>query len=67
MMNFINKLSKTTIASSMVAASVLGVSNISHASGSGAGQEKMHKANKDKMMPSRLVILRILKCYLHGW
>ena len=37
MMNFINKLSKTTIASSMVAASVLGVSNISHASGSGAG------------------------------
>ena len=67
MMNFINKLSKTTIASSMVAASVLGVSNISHASEVAQVQEKMHKANKDKMMPSRLVILRILKCYLHGW
>ena len=36
-MSFINKFGKTTIASSIVAASVLGASNVSHASGSGAG------------------------------
>lgn len=36
-MSFINKFGKTTIASSIVAASVLGASNVSHASGSGTG------------------------------
>ena len=49
-MSFINKFGKTTIASSIVAASVLGASNVSHASGSGAGQVKMLKDSKDKMM-----------------
>ena len=49
-MSFINKFGKTTIASSIVAASVLGASNVSHASGSGAGPGENAQGQQDKMM-----------------
>lgn len=46
-MSFINKFGKTTVASSILAASVLGTTHVSFASGSGEGNQGQQGQNED--------------------
>lgn len=46
-MKFINKMGKTTTASLIVAASILGTTSVSHASGTGAGPDENAKGQND--------------------
>ncbi|MCT1756294.1 alkaline phosphatase [Staphylococcus haemolyticus] len=48
-MSFINKFGKTTVASSILAASVLGTTHVSFASGSGEGNQGQQGQNEDYM------------------
>ena len=62
-MSFINKFGKTTVASSILAASVLGTTHVSFASGSGEGNQGQQGQNEDYMAIGNT---RILKRYFHG-
>ena len=48
-MSFINKFGKTTVASSILVASVLGTTHVSFASGSGEGNQGQQGQNEDYM------------------
>ena len=48
-MSFINKFGKTTVASSILAASVLGTTHVSFASGSGEGNQGQQGQDGDYM------------------
>ena len=63
-MKFMNKMGKTTLASSIVAASVLSTVNVSYASGSSEQSAQTKQTQNDAIAFGNT---KIQKCHLYGW